>query len=721
MPVDLDTADLAELQSIPGIGETSAQRIVTEREANGPIKSWHQLKVLAPKVNFIELCNLHKDGKMKSSIQVLATSLDIYDDTVVETLLSFDKTAASLPDCMIKLISLSVDSSMKSSFASMGCVTQTELATAKNDIKAELDKSLTEGKKQADASLEVRLEGFWGKMHHALSTAMNATIGVTLKELMKERPVSLEKTWLQSFSEPLDEDRVEGLVDRVEDRVEGLVDRKDGVLGSGKIGKPGSNDLKEREHKEKPVSNDLKEGEHKEKPISNEFNERLFNNPSFMRGRLEGNQYVSHNIRLAGVGRGMAKDGFSSQPHGARGMAKEEFLPQPHGARDRSKSHNKDRNRSPPLGSHPSSGRATLPAKQSMGKPKSDRVSQQATPLPKIFDEDSYSDSFSDYSADEEPDNRTPQGYSMDAKNIRLDWFEGKLGEWDDWFHKFKYMARACGWSNREKIFRLTTSLKYAALTAHRNLPAHVRNNFEQLCKAFKKRYGKSRWSTKAGLRAQLSSVQQNEGEDLEAFADRVQSLVIDSHPSGTPRESIDMYSVDHFLAGCRDKRAALLTYSTHVPESLFDAVEHMRLIQASSQRLGFKNDVRQVNFDPALIVGGESRVRSLSTSDPDACHVCGGQGHYARECPNRRRRSPSPLQCHKCNGRGHLARECTSTGYVNSNQSRGSSPRGSDSPNWRSRQQGSGSPRGRSSESSKPNTNQREGSADSQKSKHLN
>ncbi len=38
-PVDLNTADLAALESVPGIGKSLSQRILTFREKNGPFQS----------------------------------------------------------------------------------------------------------------------------------------------------------------------------------------------------------------------------------------------------------------------------------------------------------------------------------------------------------------------------------------------------------------------------------------------------------------------------------------------------------------------------------------------------------------------------------------------------------------------------------------------------------------------------------------------------------
>ena len=40
-------------------------------------------------------------------------------------------------------------------------------------------------------------------------------------------------------------------------------------------------------------------------------------------------------------------------------------------------------------------------------------------------------------------------------------------------------------------------------------------------------------------------------------------------------------------------------------------------------------------------------------------CHTCGGDGHFARDCPSSFPVGPLFPECHGCGGRGHLKNAC--------------------------------------------------------------
>ena len=253
-------------------------------------------------------------------------------------------------------------------------------------------------------------------------------------------------------------------------------------------------------------------------------------------------------------------------------------------------------------------------------------------------------------------DRSNERNNAPDTRNAKLvDKFDGKVGEWENWYHKFQLTATMCRWNDLDKLFNLTNALKGPALTAHRNLPTLTTLDYSAQVSAMKAKFGKTDFSTKAALRVELACIRQKEGEELETYADRVYSLTMDSHPVDMTLEQLQLYAVEAFLAGFTDKNAAWLTCNVKNPTSISDAVSQMKLAHSSSKRMGVKYAVRQItttlsedeqqaDIDVRRMDNGESR-----------CFRCGGRWHFARDCPNK--------QCDTCGGFGHERQVCPSVG----------------------------------------------------------
>ena len=234
-----------------------------------------------------------------------------------------------------------------------------------------------------------------------------------------------------------------------------------------------------------------------------------------------------------------------------------------------------------------------------------------------------------------------------------LDKFDGKVGSWENWFHKFELTAEMCKWTDASKLFMLTNALTKSALTAHRNLPKSSCSDYQALVDALQERFGKTDSATKAVLRSELYCIKQMEGEELEEFADRVYSLTMDAHPPETTPAQLQLYAVESFLQGCKDSNSAWLTTTVKNPATITEAVNQMKLAQSSSRRMKMKLAVRSLatpDEDPLGLVNFEPEVRRMEAGS-DKCYKCGGKWHFARDCPNE--------NCKSCGGSGHTQSAC--------------------------------------------------------------
>ena len=643
--------------TINGIGEASAKKIVEFRMENS-ISSWQVFHDLAPQVQFAEMARLHQAGEWNSYIKVFKIGFDHTSKATIETHTVIDEIHQEIlknNDATNVKLALLEDRAR---------INTQELSDRIEQYKQEatehfesIEKKLEEAKDYQSAQ--------WDRQKQHLEDRDN-----NLGKVISKLSISLDNL-TKRLNIPFAEIKAP--------------DSEDEDDPSSSACPP---DTKSPEPKPSRIPT------HDRKPSTNavDSEERTFSFKTIEKAvddRVSGTNMdrMSEAPRdvYSGIGRGHSpylrgrSRGGSNKPLNASSRPKPPHIYPNRYSKDSQKgyqkpsnnynnySNRKDSHHSPSSSQHSSSNRAYGQFddydEQDFGGNRRQNRMGYAQPDPqnvnRYYDLDNENDSFSDYSPDEDPDERRPQGYSMDARNIRLDPFDGKMGQWESWFHKFKFIARNCNWTNREKLFRLTTALTGRALTTHMLFPEETRNNFRALCRALKKKYGKMRKSTKASLRDKLSSVKQKDSEDLDEFSDRVYMLAVDAHPNDMPRDILETYAVEAFLNGCRDSNAAWLVKCMQAPETMFDAVEHMRLTHSTGQRMGIRLGGRQVTFDDNSTSETPSRVRRLENSSPDACHGCGGIGHYARDCPTKRNRSTSPVRCYECGGRGHISMDC--------------------------------------------------------------
>ena len=105
-------------------------------------------------------------------------------------------------------------------------------------------------------------------------------------------------------------------------------------------------------------------------------------------------------------------------------------------------------------------------------------------------------------------------------------------------------------------LIRLVSCLKGPALTTHRSFSQRARNTYAHCIVALHERYGSRKPALIITLRAELSTVRQEEGESMDTFGDRVYALTNQAYPDLAPA-LLQSLAVPAFLKGLRDRNAA--------------------------------------------------------------------------------------------------------------------------------------------------------------------
>ena len=60
----------------------------------------------------------------------------------------------------------------------------------------------------------------------------------------------------------------------------------------------------------------------------------------------------------------------------------------------------------------------------------------------------------------QDPDETRRSVADTQSRYVNLDKFDGKVGEWDDWYHQFEFLAIHYDWDDPERLVRLVSCLK---------------------------------------------------------------------------------------------------------------------------------------------------------------------------------------------------------------------------------------------------------------------
>ena len=208
----------------------------------------------------------------------------------------------------------------------------------------------------------------------------------------------------------------------------------------------------------------------------------------------------------------------------------------------------------------------------------------------------------------------------IQSRYVNLEKFDGKVGEWGNWYDQFEFLAIHYNWDDRERLVRLVSCLKGPALTAHRSFSQTARNTYALCIAALHERYGSRKPALIVTLRAELSTVRQEEGESMEMFGCGVYALTNQAYPDLVNAPTLlQSHAVPAFLKGLRERNAAQEAMKFPNPKSIQEAAVTITHIQGASRVFGI---IDAVSLKDPVYIGCQCykrRVYQESNGDP-AC-----------------------------------------------------------------------------------------------------
>ncbi|CAG2221426.1 comEA [Mytilus edulis] len=287
----------------------------------------------------------------------------------------------------------------------------------------------------------------------------------------------------------------------------------------------------------------------------------------------------------------------------------------------------------------------------------------------------------------------------------KLATFDGK-SEWKPYYLQFIHIANKYNWDTQQKLDKLIECLREKALKFFSTRPLSIQTDFKLLADKLNQRFGNK--DLPYTIRRQLQDVRQNGDEMIEEFAERIQEMATDGYID-TPEHVVETISVDAFLKGCTDKKAALLAMEKS-PTRMDQALQFVKSsIHNQRVLLGYKkSDVRRVQFEkydqddsdddseiavrvvnkkPNYVPWQETIEKRVLKTEQDITGINNNVGKIlkileTRGNDNRRPRSPSPsrspartVTCYTCNQEGHYSNQCENKSNNSSPMRRNRSP----------------------------------------------
>lgn len=243
-----------------------------------------------------------------------------------------------------------------------------------------------------------------------------------------------------------------------------------------------------------------------------------------------------------------------------------------------------------------------------------------------------------------------------------------------EFIRSLEMVAATGGWSDRDSkmICRLkTTGAAAACLDAHPEL-LKSESTFEDFKKVLRRRF-EGLVDPERNLMA-LNSIQQINGETALAFADRCRKLGLKTlrptcnvQEAAWAREQMERTVLAAYVKGLRGPAATQLQF--YPPKDMDEATQNAERVEQALLNQRNPKDVFYYEEDNA---SGTYEVASATKNvgkgmKENSCFECGGRGHYARDCANRKqnprhRGTPAAGRsgfCYVCADPNHFAARC--------------------------------------------------------------
>ena len=263
---------------------------------------------------------------------------------------------------------------------------------------------------------------------------------------------------------------------------------------------------------------------------------------------------------------------------------------------------------------------------------------------------------------------------------------------WDSFIFQFKRTAKRYDWSSRKKADRLVDCLGGKALEYVREL--HLERDFRQMVKKLTRRFGVK--DAPGTVRRELPLLKQEETETLEEFSQRVHFRVMDGFP-GAKERTIEQLAVEHFLKGCKDRKAASIAMDKN-PTKIHRAVKYtkdainnrnviygkMPLTQSARKvtfyeeedenrygydesynirtaKTGSEDDSKKTDFGKMTFELQKTTNQRFENLEAMMKQLMARTKYRPPQSPPQSARKPEESVCFKCKNRGHFQRDCPS------------------------------------------------------------